>query len=193
MTIFYCLRFETPSTWWARSLYLYPPETRWSSFTPRALGSLFFASYDSQGYDGCIRTRLHAVWAELPREATAPTSLALRLWAVSSFLGRSPAPPQCLEARFSIPDIRSESALHGLQSDDLSEGLINITLLPRRSCFLCLGSLRRCCIPAPSVASSRPLVNYDCALYVAKERYDGSTVCGALRPHAGSQTGPLAP
>jgi hypothetical protein len=32
MTTFYCLRFETPSTWRARSLYLYPPGTGWHSF-----------------------------------------------------------------------------------------------------------------------------------------------------------------
>jgi hypothetical protein len=35
MTIFYCLRFETLSTWRARSPYLYPPGTGWLSYTPR--------------------------------------------------------------------------------------------------------------------------------------------------------------
>jgi hypothetical protein len=35
MTIFYCLRFETPPTWKARSLYLYPPGTGWSICIPR--------------------------------------------------------------------------------------------------------------------------------------------------------------
>jgi hypothetical protein len=35
MTIFYCLRFETPPTWRARSPYLYPPVTGWPSYTPR--------------------------------------------------------------------------------------------------------------------------------------------------------------
>jgi hypothetical protein len=33
-TIFYCLRFETPTTWRARSPYLYSSGTRWSSYTP---------------------------------------------------------------------------------------------------------------------------------------------------------------
>jgi hypothetical protein len=46
--MFYCLRFETPPTWRARSPYLYP----------QALGSLFVASYDSQGYGGGILTCL---------------------------------------------------------------------------------------------------------------------------------------
>jgi hypothetical protein len=32
---FYCLRFETPPTWRARSQYLYPPGTGWPSYTPR--------------------------------------------------------------------------------------------------------------------------------------------------------------
>jgi hypothetical protein len=35
MTIFYCLRFETPPTWRARSPYLYPPGTGEPSYAPR--------------------------------------------------------------------------------------------------------------------------------------------------------------
>jgi hypothetical protein len=35
VTIFYCLRFETPPTWRNRSPYLYPPGTGWHSYTPR--------------------------------------------------------------------------------------------------------------------------------------------------------------
>jgi hypothetical protein len=35
MTMFYCLRFDTPPTWRARLPYLYPPGTGWSSYTPR--------------------------------------------------------------------------------------------------------------------------------------------------------------
>jgi hypothetical protein len=35
MTTFYCLRFETPTTWRARSPYLYPIGTGWPSYTPR--------------------------------------------------------------------------------------------------------------------------------------------------------------
>jgi hypothetical protein len=34
MTMFYCLRFETPPTWRARSPYLYPPVTGWPSCIP---------------------------------------------------------------------------------------------------------------------------------------------------------------
>jgi hypothetical protein len=59
MTIFYCLRFETSATWRVRSLYFYLPGTGWSSYTPQSLCSLFVASYDSQGYGGGIRSRLH--------------------------------------------------------------------------------------------------------------------------------------
>jgi hypothetical protein len=32
---FYCLIFDTPRTWRARSTYLYPPGTGWPSYTPR--------------------------------------------------------------------------------------------------------------------------------------------------------------
>jgi hypothetical protein len=49
MTIFYCLKFEIPSTWRAR-LY------------SQALISLFVASYDSQGYGGGIGPRIHTGW-----------------------------------------------------------------------------------------------------------------------------------
>jgi hypothetical protein len=35
VTTFYCLRFETPQIWGARSPYLYPPWTRWPSYIPR--------------------------------------------------------------------------------------------------------------------------------------------------------------
>jgi hypothetical protein len=37
MTIFYCLRFETPPTWRAKSPYLYPPGTAWPSYILRLL------------------------------------------------------------------------------------------------------------------------------------------------------------
>jgi hypothetical protein len=57
VTISYC-SFETP-IWRARSPYLYPPGTGWLSYTPGALGSLFIASYDSQGYGGGFLTRIH--------------------------------------------------------------------------------------------------------------------------------------
>jgi hypothetical protein len=33
MTTFYCLRFETPPTWRAKSPYLYPPGIGWPSYT----------------------------------------------------------------------------------------------------------------------------------------------------------------
>jgi hypothetical protein len=35
MTIFYCLRFETPPTWRTRFPYLYPPQRGWPSYIPR--------------------------------------------------------------------------------------------------------------------------------------------------------------
>jgi hypothetical protein len=46
MTIFYDLRFQAPPG-------------RVSQLQSQALGSLFVASYDSQGYNGGIRPRLH--------------------------------------------------------------------------------------------------------------------------------------
>jgi hypothetical protein len=35
VTIFYCLRFETPPAWRVRSPYLYPPRKGWPGYTPR--------------------------------------------------------------------------------------------------------------------------------------------------------------
>jgi hypothetical protein len=61
MTIFYCLSFETPQTWKARSPYLYYTRNRVAQLYPQALGSLFVASYDSQGYGGHSQINLTAV------------------------------------------------------------------------------------------------------------------------------------
>jgi hypothetical protein len=38
------------------------PRNRVAQLYPQAMGSIFVASYDSQGYGGGIRTRLHAGW-----------------------------------------------------------------------------------------------------------------------------------
>jgi hypothetical protein len=59
MTIFHCLRFETPPAWRARSPYLHSPGTGCPVIHPEALGSLFVASYYSQGYGGGFRPVLH--------------------------------------------------------------------------------------------------------------------------------------
>jgi hypothetical protein len=56
MIIFYCLKFETPPTWRARFPYLHPPRNRVAQLYPQILGSLFVASYNSQGD---IRTRVN--------------------------------------------------------------------------------------------------------------------------------------
>jgi hypothetical protein len=56
---YFTVTFETPPTWRAWSPYLYPPGNRVAQLYPRALGSFFVTSYDSQGYGGGIVTRLH--------------------------------------------------------------------------------------------------------------------------------------
>jgi hypothetical protein len=57
--IFYYLRFETPPTCRTRSLYFYFPGTGWPNYSPQSLGSLFVASYDSQGNSGVVQPHLH--------------------------------------------------------------------------------------------------------------------------------------
>jgi hypothetical protein len=51
VTIFYCLTFETPRTWRARSPHLYPQGTSWSSYTPRHCVTDFLLLY-------CVKTHL---------------------------------------------------------------------------------------------------------------------------------------
>jgi hypothetical protein len=51
-TIFYCL------VWASKSPYLYPRNRGYTELYPRELGSLFVASYNSQGSGGVILTRL---------------------------------------------------------------------------------------------------------------------------------------
>jgi hypothetical protein len=48
-TIFYCLSIETPQNWGARFPALIFPRNRVALLYRRALGSLFVASYNSQG------------------------------------------------------------------------------------------------------------------------------------------------
>jgi hypothetical protein len=60
-TIFYCLRFETPSTWRPMSPVFISPRNKAAQLCPQALGSLFVTSYDTQGHGGGISTRLHTV------------------------------------------------------------------------------------------------------------------------------------
>jgi hypothetical protein len=42
-------------TWRARSPYLFPPRSIVAQLNPQALGPLFVAFYDSQGYGGRVR------------------------------------------------------------------------------------------------------------------------------------------
>jgi hypothetical protein len=50
------------------------PMNRVAQLCPQTLGSLFVASYDSQGYGGGIRTRLHAGEARTPQKTPLPKS-----------------------------------------------------------------------------------------------------------------------
>jgi hypothetical protein len=59
MTIFYCLRFDTPRNLEGQVSVFVSPRNRVARLYPQALGSLFVAFYDSQGYGGGIRPRLH--------------------------------------------------------------------------------------------------------------------------------------
>jgi hypothetical protein len=58
MTIFYCLISESNNVEGQVPVFI-SPRNNVSQLYPRALGSLFVASYDSQGCGGGILTRLH--------------------------------------------------------------------------------------------------------------------------------------
>jgi hypothetical protein len=55
---FYCLILDSPNMEGQVPVFIYP-RNRVAQLYPRALGSLFVASYDSQGYGGGILKRLH--------------------------------------------------------------------------------------------------------------------------------------
>jgi hypothetical protein len=59
MTIFYCLRFETSANLERQVPLFISTKNRVAQLYPMALGSLFVASYESQGSGGGIRPRLH--------------------------------------------------------------------------------------------------------------------------------------
>jgi hypothetical protein len=55
VTIFYCLMWDSPNLEGLVPVFI-SPGNRVAKLYPRALGSLFAASYDSQGRDGGILT-----------------------------------------------------------------------------------------------------------------------------------------
>jgi hypothetical protein len=57
-TIFYCLIWYSPNLEGQVPVFI-SPRNRVAQLYPRALGSLYVASYDSPGYGGGILTRLH--------------------------------------------------------------------------------------------------------------------------------------
>jgi hypothetical protein len=59
MTIFYFQNRDAPNLERQVPVFI-SPRNRMAQLYPQALGSLFVASYDSQGYGGGIRTHLHA-------------------------------------------------------------------------------------------------------------------------------------
>jgi hypothetical protein len=58
MTTSYCLILDSPNLEGQVPVFI-SPRNRMAQLCPRALGSFFVASYDSQGYGGGILTRLH--------------------------------------------------------------------------------------------------------------------------------------
>jgi hypothetical protein len=74
---YFTVSSETSPTRRARSPYLYPPRNRVAQLHPRALGPLFVASYDSQGYDGGILTRLHTGQSRVTLRLTVSQSICL--------------------------------------------------------------------------------------------------------------------
>jgi hypothetical protein len=57
--IFYCFIWESPNLERQVPVFIFP-RNRVAQLYSRALGFLFIASYDSQGYGGSILTRLHS-------------------------------------------------------------------------------------------------------------------------------------
>jgi hypothetical protein len=90
MITFYFLRFDTPQTWRARSLYLYPLGNRVTQLYPQALGSLFVPSYYSHGYGQDIRPR-HTLKVKVMLRPTVsrPASLSWNkapIWGLRPYL-----------------------------------------------------------------------------------------------------------
>jgi hypothetical protein len=88
MTIFYSLRFETPSTWRARSSHLYPPGIRWPSYTPK-----YWAPFSSP--PTTFRATVEVFGPAFTRAALSQSQLfyAWRFTANQFVLARSPLRP----------------------------------------------------------------------------------------------------
>jgi hypothetical protein len=98
MTIFYCLTFETLPNLEGQVPVVTSPRNRVVRLYPQALGSLFVASYVSQGYGGGIRTRLltaHGSWFSVYSLGTDRTENSFSIIACSLVSGET-----CLQSCF---------------------------------------------------------------------------------------------
>jgi hypothetical protein len=87
MTSFDCLRFETPPNLDAQVPVFISPRNRVARLYPQALSSLFIAPYNSQGYGGGIRLRLHTgYWLNVSNLMLRATSVSQSLLEYCSHL-----------------------------------------------------------------------------------------------------------
>jgi hypothetical protein len=76
MAIFYCLIWDSLNLEDQAPIFI-SPRNRVAQLYPWALGSLFVASYDSQGYGGGILTRLNSVRVTVTLQLTVSQSVCL--------------------------------------------------------------------------------------------------------------------
>jgi hypothetical protein len=70
MTIFYCLRFDTPPTWRARSPYLYPPGTGFSFTSPHTTRMVTVEVFEPSSTRGVLwspKSKSHCDWRSANR------------------------------------------------------------------------------------------------------------------------------
>jgi hypothetical protein len=85
VTIFCCIRFETPPTWMAGSPYVYPPGTGWPSYPPRhsALVESESESYvTTDGQSASLPWNKAHIWGLCPELYYCRTFAGLLTWAL---------------------------------------------------------------------------------------------------------------
>jgi hypothetical protein len=104
LTIFYCLRFETPPTCKARSQYLYSPRTGWPSYTPR-----HWVPFSSSPTTRRVAVEIFEpasawqnYWPSLYSPGTDPTESVFSISTCSLVAGETSCPQSCFLATAAV-------------------------------------------------------------------------------------------
>jgi hypothetical protein len=143
MTVFYCLRFEIPSTRRARSPSLYPTGTGWSSYTPRH--RVPFSS------PATTRRATVKVFEPASTRGTQPAGLGPSLYSLGADPTENTTSSSPVVVGGCVAIVRTSYRVNVFTEPLLRNGRLFICLLYSNGCTRC--SLRGLCLAKSSCAT----------------------------------------